>query len=66
MCWSTGLAPMAHPPGRDTLALPNRARSGPRTRIEARIVFTISYVASAFSICLACNSTTDRSSGFGK
>ena len=35
-----GLAPMAHPPGSETLALPKRARSGPNTRHDARIVET--------------------------
>src|SRR6185312_10130794 len=40
MCRSMGRAPMAQPPGRDTRARPMRATSGPRTRVEARIVFT--------------------------
>ena len=35
-----GLAPMAHPPGRETRARPNLANKGPRTRQEARIVET--------------------------
>src|SRR5436305_12249828 len=37
---------MAHPPGRETRARPNRARSGPSTNTEARIVLTSSYGAS--------------------
>src|SRR5574343_452306 len=36
---------MAQPPGRETRASPPRATSGPRTRIEARMVLTISYDA---------------------
>ncbi len=43
---STGLGPHAHPPGSDTRARPCRARIGPSTQIEARIVFTSSYGAS--------------------
>ncbi len=46
MCWSTGRAPMAQPPGSDTRAVPKRATSGPSTRIDARMVFTMSYGAS--------------------
>ncbi len=48
MAWSpatwmfTGREPMAQPPGSETSALPNRASSGPSTRIEARIVLTSS------------------------
>ena len=48
MAWSpatwmfTGRAPMAQPPGNDTSADPNRATSGPSTRIDARMVFTSS------------------------
>ena len=34
--------PMLHPPGIATLAFPNRASSGPSTRIEARIRLTSS------------------------
>src|SRR3990172_7746592 len=37
---------MAHPPGSDTRAFPCRARSGPRTRTGARIVFPGSWGAS--------------------
>src|SRR5450755_826199 len=40
---------MAHPPGSDTRASPQRASSGP----SASIVFTISYGASGQSTCLA-------------
>src|SRR5262245_675534 len=36
---------MAQPPGSDTRASPQRATSGPSTRIDARIVFTRSYGA---------------------
>ena len=46
MCWSTGRAPIAQPPGSETRASPKRASSGPSTRIEARIVLTSSYGAS--------------------
>src|SRR5215813_3369258 len=47
----TGRAPMAQPPGREMSALPNRATSGPSTRMEARIVFTSSYGAKhSFSV----------------
>ena len=42
MCRSTGLAPMAQPPGIDTRAWPKRASSGPSTRIVARIRRTMS------------------------
>ena len=41
-----GRAPMAQPPGSETRARPQRATSGPSTRLEARIVFTSSYGAS--------------------
>ena len=40
-----GRAPMAHPPGSATRARRRRARSGPRTSTEARIVRTSSYGA---------------------
>ena len=40
MCWSTGREPIAQPPGSDTRAMPKRAKSGPSTRMEARIVLT--------------------------
>ncbi len=49
MCWSTGRAPIAQPPGSDTFASPKRARSGPSTRIDARIVLTSSYGATGLS-----------------
>ena len=39
-CKSTGLAPIKHPPGRDTFARPYFARSGPRTKNDALMVFT--------------------------
>ena len=39
---STGLSPMTHPPGSETLAFPRRARSGPITQMEARILRTSS------------------------
>jgi len=41
-----GRAPMAHPPGNETRARPQRATSGPRTSVEARMVLTSSYDAS--------------------
>ena len=44
-CRSTGLAPIAHPPGRDTDACLFLARSGPRTRMLALIFLTRSYSA---------------------
>ena len=37
---------MAHPPGNAILALPCFASNGPKTNIEALIVFTNSYLAS--------------------
>ena len=46
MCRSIGLPPMAHPPGMATRAIPARATSGPSTSELARMVFTISYLAS--------------------
>ena len=48
---STGLVPIAHPPGSDTFALPNLASKGPKTNIPARIVFTKLYEAN-FLFCL--------------
>jgi hypothetical protein len=42
---SMGRPPMAHPPGMATRAIPVRAMSGPSTRELARMVFTISYLA---------------------
>ena len=45
MCRSMGRPPMAQPPGMATRAIPARATSGPRTRELARMVFTISYLA---------------------
>src|SRR4029079_4681850 len=53
MCWSTGRRPIAQPPGSDTRASPQRASNGPSARIDARIVFTISYGASGQSIVAA-------------
>src|SRR6185503_1148840 len=53
MCWSTGRSPIAQPPGSDTRASPQRASSGPSARIDARMVFTISYGASGQSILAA-------------
>ena len=38
--------PIAQPPGSAILALPYFARRGPRTKIDALIVFTSSYLAS--------------------
>ena len=45
MCRSMGRPPMAHPPGMATRAIPVRAMSGPRTSELARMVLTISYLA---------------------
>ena len=45
ICRFTGREPIAHPPGNDTFASPKCANKGPRTRIDARIVLTISYGA---------------------
>src|SRR5689334_8272162 len=56
-CWSTGRKPIAHPPGSDTRASPQRASSGPSARIDARIVFTSSYGASGQSMCAASSAT---------
>jgi len=46
-----GPVPMAQPPGRETRARPQRATSGPSTRLEARMVLTNSYGASGQTIC---------------
>src|SRR5438067_2159638 len=54
-CWSTGRRPMAQPPGSDTRARPQRARSGPRTSTEARMVFTRSYGAVGSPMARACS-----------
>ena len=43
---SMGRPPMAQPPGMATRAMPARAMSGPSTRELARMVLTISYLAS--------------------
>ena len=40
-----GRPPMAHPPGMATRAMPVRAMSGPSTSELARMVLTISYLA---------------------
>ena len=42
MLISTGREPIAQPHGIETRAYPNLDNSGPRTKIEALIVFTIS------------------------
>jgi hypothetical protein len=55
--------PIAQPPGSDTVASPIRASSGPSTRIEARILRTMSYgavvevIPSAFSVITRPNSS---------
>jgi hypothetical protein len=41
-CMSIGRVPMAHPPGMETRAWPQRATSGPRTQKLARMRLTIS------------------------
>src|SRR3990170_5012431 len=53
---------MAQPPGSDTRASPQRANSGPSTRIDARMVFTRSYGASGSVTRSARSSTPRRSS----
>src|SRR3569623_677185 len=53
-----GRAPIAQPPGSDTLARPWRAVSGPSTTTEARIVFTRSYGASTLWTLLVSTSVT--------
>ena len=53
MCWSTGRAPIAQPPGSDTRACPCLATSGPSTSTDARIVLTSSYGASVEVSCAA-------------
>src|SRR3569623_1758304 len=53
-----GRAPIAQPPGSDTLARPWRAVSGPSTTTEARIVFTRSYGASTLFTLLVSTSVT--------
>ena len=44
-CRSTGLEPMAQPPGSDIFTWPHLASSGPATRKDARILLTSSYGA---------------------
>src|SRR5690554_2173371 len=61
MCWSTGRAPMAQPPGSDTRASPQRATSGPSTRIDARMVLTSSYGATGSVISAASSVTVSPS-----
>ena len=39
-CKSTGLVPIAHPPGSETFAFPHLLRIGPKTKTPALIVFT--------------------------
>ena len=39
-CKSTGLVPIAHPPGKETFAFPYFESSGPKTNTPALIVFT--------------------------
>ena len=41
-CKSIGLCPIAQPPGSETSQCPNLANRGPSTKIEARIVLTMS------------------------
>src|SRR5262245_257611 len=54
-CWSTGRAPIAQPPGSETLAWPQRASSGPSTSTDARMVFTSSYAAVGSLMAFACS-----------
>ena len=37
-----GRVPIAHPPGKETLALPKRANNGPSASTDARMVLTSS------------------------
>ena len=48
---------MAQPPGRATSALENLASNGPKTKVEALIVFTSSYLAFKSLIVDASTST---------
>src|SRR5580658_8080423 len=57
-----GREPMAQPPGAETRARPERATSGPSTRLEARIVFTSSYGASGLTMFGVCSRTASSSS----
>ncbi len=50
--------PIAQPPGSDTVASPARASNGPRTRIDARILRTMSYGATVEVMRLARNVIT--------
>ena len=45
ICKFTGLNPIAHPPGKETFALPNFDNNEPRTSIPALIVLTYLYFA---------------------
>ena len=48
MCRSTGLDPIAHPPGKETRACPYFASKGPKTKTPALIVLTRLYGAINF------------------
>ena len=61
MCCSTGRAPMAQPPGKDTLAFAQRASRGPNASTEARMVLTSSYGACGLSGSLASKLMPPRS-----
>ena len=50
---SIGRDPIAQPPGRETRARPQRAASGPSTRLDARMVLTSSYGATGSRLPLA-------------
>ena len=52
-CRSMGRVPMAQPPGSEIFAWPQRARSGPMMRKDARILRTRSYGASQLPIVRA-------------
>ena len=45
-----GLEPIAHPPGKDTLAIPYYASRGPSTKTPARIVLRIWLDAKVFNV----------------
>src|ERR1019366_3117049 len=53
-----GLAPIAQPPGSETLACPKRATRGPSTSTLARICLTSSYGASGRTLEPAATSTS--------
>ena len=57
-CKLTGLLPIAQPPGSATMAFENFDNKGPKTRIDALMVFTSSYLALRLFIVEASTSTS--------